>query len=502
MRVLHFGGGSLATASRFRAALDLVVQAEAQEPVTVVVSALGGVSDSLDRALARATSPPAGNPEAEPFDAAAYCRQLRESHRALLHEFLGVEPALEEGLDRSLQKLDRLLRGVALLATCPAETRHRVLATGPRLAAPIFAAALSARGLPARVVDGTESVITDSRGRVDTTATAQSLRCRQSSKPAGETRRIEVFTGSVGADRRGSTTTLGSGGSELSAALVAGALGARRLEIWTDADGVLSGDPRHLAAPSSLPVLSYSQAAAMARFGAKVLHPGSLDPVARAGIPVRVANTLRPDAPGTWIGHRAFEVAGWHHIPRRGAAEPAPARFASPPPLPAVTAVTDAWRFDLPGVRALAFLNQLQRLGETPLLFQWNGAASACILTADAASKVQEGVLEGKIGLSGIPQEVSVLAVFGPPPSHHRAARPLAGLGHLPIGAPSQSDPSQPTLALLPPHRLPAVMEAVHQEIAEEGKEGNPGSTDPAAEDFLESLAVVHAEAKAAHLLP
>ena len=121
---------------------------------------------------------------------------------------------------------------------------------------------------------------------------------------------MPVVTGFIGATQAGETTLLGRGASDLTAAILGWALDAERVEIWSDVPGVLDADPRSVPTAATIPWLSYAEATRLARAGARVLHPRTLEPLADAGIPVFVGSTLRPDGPGTWIAAAPLDAAG------------------------------------------------------------------------------------------------------------------------------------------------------------------------------------------------
>ena len=201
-----------------------------------------------------------------------------------------------------MAELEGRLRAVAADGAFSPATRAGVLALGERLSVPIVEAALRARGLEAHAVDATSLVRTDdafAEAAVDYPATRRLARTALGSLGLGA---VPVVTGFLGATEAGETTLLGRGGSDLTAAVLGWALDAERVEIWSDVDGVMTADPRLVPTAETLPRLSYAEATELARAGAKVLHPRTLEPLEGAGIPVFVGNTLRPDRPGTWIG--------------------------------------------------------------------------------------------------------------------------------------------------------------------------------------------------------
>ncbi|MEM6793180.1 MAG: aspartate kinase [Acidobacteriota bacterium] len=301
MRVLKFGGTSLSHPQRLETVLDRLrelTRGESAEPVVVVVSALGGVTDELTQALAAAE-------RGEPSPGLA--RRLRARHLEDPGGRLDSEAsaALGAQLDRWLRELDSMLDGVCQLGESPPGVRHRVLATGERLAAPRVAAWLRAGGVPATPVDGTEVLRSDfdlshpaacAGPAIDSRQTRRQVLTGLAPLVRGE---VPVVTGFLAAEARGRTVTLGRGASDLSATTLAAALEADRVEIWTDTDGVLSADPRRVAEAHPLRALSFDEAAALARYGAKVLHPETLAPVRALGTPVELRSTFAPRLPGT-----------------------------------------------------------------------------------------------------------------------------------------------------------------------------------------------------------
>jgi aspartokinase/homoserine dehydrogenase 1 len=295
-RVLKFGGTSVGTERALRCALSIAETAARERPVVIVVSALSGTTNALEAALSGAA--------ASRLDISGFSAVIRERHLALLAAVAPGRPGLRGAAairERAVELQDRLKTVAARGAVSPS-ARAAVLALGERLSAPIVEAALRARGLEAQVVDAASLFRTDdafAEATVDYPATR-----RQSTASIGSLGRgvVPVVTGFLGATEAGETTLLGRGGSDLTAAVLGWALDAERVEIWSDVDGVMSADPRLVATAETLPRLSYAEATELARRGAKVLHPRTLEPLEGAGIPVFVGNTLHPDRPGTWIG--------------------------------------------------------------------------------------------------------------------------------------------------------------------------------------------------------
>ncbi|MEM9596548.1 MAG: aspartate kinase [Acidobacteriota bacterium] len=326
MRVLKFGGTSLADGERMADAAQRVEEARGDGPVVAVVSALAGVTDDLTRAAEHAAKggrrraqrrPPRGGSESPGPEEVRSRLGLR--HLLCLEELgppADVKARTAALLHRRLVSLatdlQRLATAVAQGESGRRERTAVVLAAGERLAAPLFTAALAARGLDAEVVDTAELIVTEGPildGRVIAAATRDAARQRLAVPLGSATPRVQVVPGFVAADRQGRTTLLGRGGSDVTATALAAALDAHRVEIWTDVDGVMSADPKVNPGAALLPRLRWGEAAALAKAGAKVLHPRAVEPAAAARIPIQVRNSLRPDGPGTWIGD-AGEDAG------------------------------------------------------------------------------------------------------------------------------------------------------------------------------------------------
>lgn len=302
MLVMKFGGTSVGTGERIAGVAELVASRLPEEPF-VVVSAMGGVTDTL-LALSRAARE--GNREA----ASTALVTLGEKHHAAV-EALGLDPAaaaaLREEIERELARLDGLATGVALLGELSARTTDAICAAGELLSASLTAAALARRGVAAVRVDPRDWMATDATfGAAVPNEAEVARRAAERLLPARAAGKVVVTGGFVGAAPDGTTTTLGRGGSDYSAALLGAALrdaGApvSAIEIWTDVDGILTSDPRIVPSARIVPEVGYAEAAELAFFGAKVLHPATIRPAIARGLPVRVRNTFRPEVPGTTV---------------------------------------------------------------------------------------------------------------------------------------------------------------------------------------------------------
>jgi aspartate kinase len=295
--VMKFGGTSVADASRIRAAAEIVRGRLARRPV-VVVSALAGVTDLLVHAIACAK---AGERDAlEPILADLVRRHRWAVSGCIEHADRRHQLGLE--LDALFEDLRQLLRSVRILGENTPRSSDAVLAFGEILASRIVAAAFADRGLPARLIDAREVVITDaSFGRAEPLGDEIASRGKRLIEPSSASGELPVLGGFVGATLDGQTTTLGRGGSDTSAAAIGAALCASEIEIWTDVDGIMTADPRSVPSARRRASVSFAEAAELSYYGAKVLHPASIAPAVKSRIPVRVLNTLRPEGDGTVI---------------------------------------------------------------------------------------------------------------------------------------------------------------------------------------------------------
>jgi aspartate kinase len=299
MRILKFGGTSVGDAKAITQTVAIIREQAAQDHNTVAVtSAMRGVTDLLiDSAKAAA-----GGDRQRYRDARqTLIARHRDAAEALIPD-LDELGQIQSMLDERVREFERLCMAVAILGELTARGLAVISGLGERLMAPLLAAALRAQGLTAEAVDAGELIVTDENhlsGVPQTDATRAKTRERLLPLLAGG--RVPVVTGFVAATAEGVPTVLGRGGSDYSAAILGAALDADEVQIWTDVDGVLSADPRIVRDARSLPELSYSEAAELAYFGAKVLHPKTMLPCIDRGIPIRVLNTFNPTFPGTRV---------------------------------------------------------------------------------------------------------------------------------------------------------------------------------------------------------
>ena len=300
MIVMKFGGTSVEDAKAIERTAAIVKGRLAQKPV-VVVSAMAKVTDQL---LAMGRAAGAGDRKT----ALKLSRALRERHYNAAGELLGTAlfTQFHSDLGVDFDALDELLRGIAAVGELTPRTTDHVAAFGELLSSKIINAAFSARGLDSTLVDSRECIITDNMHTRATPLFEESNKRLESKlAPQLAANRVPVMGGFIGSTRAGITTTIGRGGSDFSAAIVGAALGAERIEIWTDVDGMMTTDPNVCPEARRIKVISFDEAAELAYFGAKVLHPATVLPAVQKNIPVYVLNSRNPGCEGTRISARA-----------------------------------------------------------------------------------------------------------------------------------------------------------------------------------------------------
>ncbi len=297
MKVLKFGGSSLANAGRIRAVAKIIRAEASKERIVVVVSAFQGVTNRL---LETARLAEAGNPKYETL-----YNEIARQHLATARELTSIKKhSLHDSINGRLAELRDILHGIALLRHASPRALDLAASFGERLSASIVSAFLN-RTHPAVFVDARNFIVTDENftsASVLFDQTNPRIRsCLKKVFAAGKKNTIPVVTGFIGSTNDGRTTTIGRNGSDYSAAIVGAALNASVIEIWTDVDGVLSADPRLVQSAFVLPRVSYEEAMELSYFGATVLHSASIAPAVARGIPILIKNTLNPDAPGTLV---------------------------------------------------------------------------------------------------------------------------------------------------------------------------------------------------------
>jgi aspartate kinase len=298
LQVMKFGGTSVGDVECIRRAADIVVRAARETSVVVVVSAMSGVTNRLIDAARHAA-----DGKASAVDDLSV--SLREQHVAAADVLVSNEAdraQLIVELERIINEVANLCQGISLLHELTPRAHATVSSIGERLSARLMAATLHESDLKASVVEATDVIVTDDQ-YLQAEPVMKDVRERAQAvlQPLIREDVTPVVTGFIGATAEGVLTTLGRGGSDYSATTLGAALDADEIVIWTDVDGVLTADPRLVPTARLLREISYNEAAELAYFGAKVLHPKTLRPVIESEIPVWIRNSFAPEKVGTRI---------------------------------------------------------------------------------------------------------------------------------------------------------------------------------------------------------
>ncbi|WP_207514935.1 bifunctional aspartate kinase/homoserine dehydrogenase I [Longitalea luteola] len=297
MQVLKFGGTSVANAENMNKVSSIVQQALVRLPqgkTIVVVSALGGVTDVLLQSGGMAA---AGDE--------SYKELLQKVEQRHLEAVKALIPVTQQSsvlswVKQRCNEIEDICNGVFLLGELSARTKDRIVSFGELLSSKIIAARLNAQGVENSWVDSREIIRTDSNyGSASVDFSITNSLCSDFFSAA--VARLFIVPGFVAADAKGNTTTLGRGGSDYTAAIIAGAVNAQTLEIWTDVSGMMTADPRLVPNARILPNISYQEAMELSHFGAKVIYPPTIQPVMSKNIPVWIKNTFAPEDHGTLI---------------------------------------------------------------------------------------------------------------------------------------------------------------------------------------------------------
>jgi len=465
MITAKFGGTSVADAPAIERLAQIV--GSRREVQVVVVSALAGVTDGL---IACASAAARGDRAAALNTVAA----VRERHVALA-DALGCRPETRAGLVSQLDRLQELLFALATVGGLGALDRvtpaqhDLIAATGELLSSWIVADALGRRQVPAAWIDARRAIVTDGqhmRAVPLEPETAEQL--RHVIGPEIAAGRVAVVGGFVGGTEEGATTTLGRGGSDYSAAIIGAALGADEIQIWTDVDGMLTADPRVVPDAQIVPHLSFAEAAELAYFGAKVLHPSTLLPAIRRDIPVRILNSHRPENPGTLITARA----------------PASAR-----PLRAIACKRDVTVIDITSTRMLMAHGFLRRVFE---VFDAHRTAVDVVTTSEVSVSV---TIDDAESLDAIAADLAAIAdvtcerglgLVCAVGENLRTdttlcARVLGATGGLPLRMVSQAGSRQNITFVVPQADLGVAMQRLHRRFFEAADGAGADAKDPAA---------------------
>ncbi len=288
MIVIKFGGSSVATPENILKVKDIISRYD--EPLAVVVSAFGGCTAQLQELAARALD----------GDYKKTFIQFSDRH---IHAIKSLIPRSRQkevlnAVKEYLSELEDFCSGISLIKELSDRSKAKVLSFGELLSAFILSEVLGELSADISFIDSRKLIVTDDSylfGKVDFEETNRQI------KRSLKKQNISVLPGFIASTKDGKTTTLGFGGSDYTAAILASALNARRLEIWSDVDGMLTGNPKMIKEAATIPELSYNEALELSHFGAKVLFPMAIQPVLNKEIPLLLKNTFRPDETGTRI---------------------------------------------------------------------------------------------------------------------------------------------------------------------------------------------------------
>ncbi|OAB78983.1 bifunctional aspartate kinase/homoserine dehydrogenase I [Cochleicola gelatinilyticus] len=308
MRVLKFGGTSVGTIASLRNVLSIVEKASKEDRLIVVVSAFGGVTDQLLKAgLLASKNDPSFN---SVFDA------IKRRHLEVATAF-GIEEETTSKLYSYLSELEDMLRGIYYINELSEKTTNRLCAYGELCSSLLITEAMKLEGLSVNRKNATELIIT-SNGKSKQTIRYAATNANITSYFQTSSERITVLPGFVAATETGELTTLGRGGSDYSAAILAAGVAASEVQIWTDVSGMFTANPKLVKQARPIATISYQEAMELSHFGAKVLYPPTIVPVMLRRIPIQIKNTFSPEAAGTLITHegteRTLSVSGLTNI--------------------------------------------------------------------------------------------------------------------------------------------------------------------------------------------
>ncbi len=307
---MKFGGTSMGSAERIRVAARISREQHQRRPVVVVVSAMSKITDLLLDSLRKAEA-------GDQSDLDQNLKTLYARHFECCRELL--PPARQEaalaGIHGLIGEFSRIAKGCLMLNDRPPRSIDEAVAIGERLSALMMAEYLESEGVPAAAVNGADVIATDAVfGNATPLMDATRERAAKILRPLLDQNILPVMTGFNGSTLDGRPTTLGRGGSDFSASIAAAALDASELWIWTDVDGIMTGDPRLVPDARVLDAVTYNEAAELAYNGAKVLHPRTLAPLVERHIPVWSKNSFAPEKPGTRIVPKIESTRGPHAV--------------------------------------------------------------------------------------------------------------------------------------------------------------------------------------------
>lgn len=297
---MKFGGASVKDGENILHCANLVKKFTDENEIVVVVSAMAGVTDSLLKAAEKCCAEPSPG-YIKMFIAEMMKKHYEAIENAVKNEEIKVK--VISTVERLLDELEKVLLGISYLGELTRRSEDYIVSFGERLLAPIFSATLLSLGIDSVALTGGDAgIITDRNyGRAKPIPGVYGI-IRSRLEPLLTIKKtIPVVTGFIGATDEGSITTLGRGGSDYTATILAAALDADEVWLWKEVDGIMTCDPKYVPNARLIPEISYQEAMELSHFGAKILHPRAMEPVLKKKIPVRIKNTFNPDGDGTVI---------------------------------------------------------------------------------------------------------------------------------------------------------------------------------------------------------
>jgi len=294
MTVLKFGGTSVENSKKIDGVLDIAFSQIDKAPV-LVSSATGKTTNTIEIIIDYAVN-------GDKAEAIHLTEEIRDRHLKIAEEFLsgGILESAHADIIELISQFSSLVKGLTLLHECSPRSRDALLSFGELLSTRLIASRAIERGMKTELLDSRQLIVTDENFNAaipDREITDKSIRERVNP----EAGKLIITQGFISSTEKGVTTTLGRGGSDYSATIIGSALSAEEVQIWTDVDGIMTSDPRIVKGAKTIKSITYSEAGELAFFGAKVVHPATIQPAVKQQIPVWVKNSLNPSAPGTAI---------------------------------------------------------------------------------------------------------------------------------------------------------------------------------------------------------
>lgn len=460
MLVLKFGGTSVANAANIEKVKNIVDQT-AREQCIVVVSALGGVTDLLLEALALAASKKGTYKEKLSL--------IEERHINTVKTLLPIsnQSASLSKIKSELNALESLVEGAFLIGEHTPQLADKIVSFGELLSAYIIAQYFKAEGLDAEFKDSRELIKTDNTfGKAAVEFELTNSNCQEyiSEKSC----KITIMPGFIASSVTGNATTLGRGGSDYTAAVVAGAITAEELQIWTDVSGMYTANPRIVTQAKPIAAISYQEAMELSHFGAKVLYPPTIQPVLAKSIPIRIKNTFEPEAPGTFIAQgevlEGRTVRGISNIPDI-----------------ALLSLEGPGMIGIPGISKRLFEVLSQEGISVVLITQASSEHSICVgISSGEAAKAESAVNEafayeislGKIKPVIVEKGLAIIALVGDQMKSHQglSGKMFSALGknNVNIRAIAQGASERNISAVIDENDVKKALNTLHEEFFEE----------------------------------